>query len=156
MPDNPTSPLTRPGAPIQTSTIWGSERFLVNTPDTWVDLPGATIPQQVGQGSPGFSALFVAVFSAESLVKVQGGNGICFLDITFGGRGPHPISDNHRFDSFIDLGSEWRSVTTTRIMEFPAQLPLVDATAQVQVQYKGGKLVECGLQNWVLTIFRYN
>jgi hypothetical protein len=34
---------------------------------------------------------------------------------------------------------------------------VVDATAQVRLKYSagGGSLVECGLQNWVLTLFRY-
>jgi hypothetical protein len=122
-----------------------------------VDLPGATIPQQVGPNTPSYSALFVAVFSAESLVKVKGDNGICFLDITFGGDDPHPVSDNHRFDSSIDQGTEWRSVTTTRVMEFSPTMTTKNATAQVRIMYKGGggTIVECGLQNWVLTIFRY-
>lgn len=155
MPDNPTSPVIRNAAPIQTSAVWGSDRFLVTTPDTWVDVPGATIPQQVGQGTPSFGALFVAIFSAESLVKVDGDNGVCWLDITFGGRNPHPISDNHRFDSSINMGTEWRSVTTTRIMEIPPTIPVVDATAQVRVKYAGGTLAECGLQNWTLTLLRY-
>ncbi|MFI6744432.1 hypothetical protein ACIBI9_67270 [Nonomuraea sp. NPDC050451] len=157
MPDNPTTPLVRTAAPIQTAAIWGSDRFLVTTPDVWVDLPNATIPQSVGQGTQSFGALFVAVFSAESLVKVQGDNGACFLDITFGGQDPHPIDNNHRFDSSIDGGTEWRSLTTTRIMEVPPTIPVVNATAQVRLMYKagGGALVECGLQNWVLTIFRY-
>ncbi|WP_283134661.1 hypothetical protein [Rhizohabitans arisaemae] len=157
MPDNPTSPVVRNAAPIQTSVIWGSDRFLVSTPDVWVNLPNATIPQQVGVGggSPSIGALFVAIFSAESLVKVQGDNGICWLDITFGGQDPHPESDNHRFDSSINLGTEWRSVSTTRIMEIPPTIPLVNATAQVRVKYSGGTLVECGLQNWSLTLFRY-
>jgi hypothetical protein len=155
MSDNPTSPAVRSAAPIRTAAIWGSDRFLVTTPDTWVDLPGATIPQQVGLGTPSFSALFVAIFSAESLVKIQGDNGVCFLDITFGGDDPHPVSDNHRFDSSIDQGTEWRSLTTTRIMEFPPAMTTKNAAAQVRIMYKGGTIVECGLQNWVLTIFRY-
>ncbi|MEV4290284.1 hypothetical protein AB0K40_32655 [Nonomuraea bangladeshensis] len=157
MSDNPTTPLVRNAAPVQIATIWGSDRFLVNTPGKWVDLPNATIPQQVGQNTPSFGALFVAVFSAESLVKTQGDNGACFLDITFGGQDPHPIDSNHRFDSSIDMGSEWKSITTTRIMEIPPTIPVVNATAQVRLKYEGGggTLVECGLQNWVLTIFRY-
>ncbi|MFI0420989.1 hypothetical protein [Spongiactinospora sp. 9N601] len=155
MSDNPTSPVVRNAAPIQIATIWGSDRFTATTPNTWIDLPGATIPLSVGQGTPSFGALFIATFSAESLVKIQGDNGVAFLDITFGGQDPHPISDNHRFDSSIDQASEWRSITTVRVAEIPPTIPVVNATAQVRLQYAGGTIVEAGVQNWVLTIQRY-
>jgi hypothetical protein len=154
MSDNPVAPVIRYAAPIQTAVIWGSDRFLADTADTWVDLPGARIPQQVGQGTPSLGALFVAIFSAESLVRIHG-DGVCLLDVTFGGREPHPVSDDHRFDSSAGPGTEWRSVTTTRVMEIPPTVSVVDATAQVRVQYKGGAIGECGLQNWTLTLLRY-
>lgn len=91
----PTGPFSGPihsSSFVQVSSVWRAERFLVSAPNTWVNVPGAKIPLAVGQGTPSLGALFIAVFSAESLVKVAGDNGICWLDITFGGRSPHPQS----------------------------------------------------------------
>ncbi|GAA2277086.1 hypothetical protein GCM10010149_20500 [Nonomuraea roseoviolacea subsp. roseoviolacea] len=54
-----------------------------------------------------------------------------------------------------DQPTEWRSITTVRAAEFPATIPVVNASAQVRLRYAGGTIVEAGVQNRVLTIQCY-
>jgi hypothetical protein len=151
------SPLTwfvaRP--PDRTYMASKAERW-ESSGTAWQDLPGASVSLLVGSDqSPSSGAIFVATFSAETLVKHPADNGCVFVDIEFGGQASVPGPDNHRFKSAAK-SAEWSSHTTIRHIRFEPQAQQRNATAQVRVNGTQDGQTGYGFQNWVLKIERYN
>ncbi|MFI9201898.1 hypothetical protein [Streptomyces sp. NPDC053048] len=137
-------------------TYWvrDADRWETKSPG-WQDLPDAKINLKVGgPNSPSYGAIFVATFSAETLVSSGDNNSVVWLDILFGGQSPEPVSDNHRFSSAA-ASAEWSSHTTLRIIKFEPQFNQQDVSAQVRVS-PSDNIGTAGFQNWVLKIERYN
>ncbi|GAA2325180.1 hypothetical protein OG436_16400 [Streptomyces caniferus] len=148
------SSLSTSAGIIKTDLVYDPARWQT-TSSGQQDLPGATINLLVGgSASPSWGAIFVATFSAETLVQATGNNGVLGLDILFNGQQSHPVSGNHRFDNANDQG-EWSSRTTTRVFEVPAQMTQSTFTAKVVVD-PSATITTAGLQNWVLRIDRYS
>ncbi|MFE2045170.1 hypothetical protein ACFXAZ_30500 [Streptomyces sp. NPDC059477] len=155
--DSPKGPTVFQGSPISTSTVWSNDPWVPTTTGIWVDLPGALIPANIGPGTPSYAGNFIVTFTAESLLKAKDDNGVVFLDVFFGGEPAHPLSDNHRFDSSIDMGTEWRSLTTVRVATIaPSFTQIKNVDAQVRLLYKTDSPQESGIQNWTLRVDRFN
>ncbi|MFH8469615.1 hypothetical protein [Streptomyces sp. NPDC017991] len=143
-------PIHASGQLPRVAVIWNSDRYELTTKGNWVDLPGAVIPAQVGQGTPSLGGLFVATFTAETLIGGQPSTGS--LDITFGGQDGHPQSNNHRYAT-AQSSEEWGSLTTIRAFEYPPEATVRDATIKVKVHLGSGTVF--GFQNWLLKVERY-
>ncbi|EFL32783.1 predicted protein [Streptomyces viridochromogenes DSM 40736] len=140
-------------APDNTHLVWDDARQEL-TDTNWADLPGASIPLQVGQNTPSYGALFVATFSAEAIVEHPENNAVANVTVFFGNDQAAPVSTNHRFVTARG-GPEWSSHTLIRVVQFPVSLTTRNVTAQVKVKV-GRANTTAGFQNWVLKVERYN
>ncbi|GAA3109064.1 hypothetical protein [Streptosporangium carneum] len=140
-------PISTSGIP-RTSATWGADRWGTNS-NQWVELPGASIPDNGVRGS----AVVVVTFNAETHCSDPSDNGVCSVDIQVGGQQAHPRSDNYRFDTAKE-GGEWETHSTTRTACFAYQGGRRDLTAKVLVRTSQGTRFE--LQNWHLKVDRYS
>jgi hypothetical protein len=122
-------------------------------PTSMIDLPGALIPLNVGQGTASYGALFVATFSAEALAEASNSNGVVTATVFFGSTQSEPASDNHRFATARG-GPEWSSHTIIRTLRVEPGFNVRDVSAQVKIGGSAG--VHAGIQNWVLKVERFN
>jgi hypothetical protein len=144
--------LTMNRAPDATYIVYSEPRFEAD-PTSWMDLPGATIPLKVGQGTPSYGAVFVATFSSEAIAEASDNNAVFAVTVFFGGQQAEPASDNHRYVTARG-GPEWSSHTFIRTIQFDVDISVRDATAQVRLSGSSG--LHAGIQNWVLKVERYN
>jgi len=144
--------VTTLGAPDATYIITGTDSWQA-TPTSWVDLPGATIPLSLGQGTSVYGAVYIATFSAEAMASAANDNGVVTATVFFGDTQPAPSSDNHRYVTARG-NPEWSSHTFIRTVSFPIDISSRDVTAQVK--FGGSNGVTAGIMNWALKVERYN
>jgi len=135
-----------------TYIVYSSPRWEAN-PTSWIDLPGAKVPLEIGQGTPSYGAIFVATFSAEALASIADNNGVVTATVFFGDKQSEPSSDNHRFVTARG-NPEWSSHTFIRTIRFDPGFNVQDVTAQVKIGGSTG--VQASIQNWVLKVERFN
>ena len=162
-----TSTLTQPyyyelsGPPDHTYVKWadpGIDFTMTSAqrpPGMWANLPGGTIPLQVGKGSASDGAFFVATFTADAHCSDADADAVLSVNIHFGSKIADPPHGNW-FAIAQRNPAQYSTNMMFRVARFAPSSTLVDVTAQVKVATAGMDKGRAGVRNWILKIDRYN